>query len=418
MSGAAPGEEVPAEPEDFWQRVAREVADDLAVDAVDRDRAGKPPYGEVARLRESGLPSVLTPPCASGRGTGWRNAGAIVRRIAAADTSVGELLARHYALSWTARFYATPEHAEALEARAVRENWLWSGAIGSPDVSGQLPRGTEDALTLTPTADGYRLRGQRDLASAVTVADRFVLDAECVPTNECMVVLVDPGLPGISRDLWQDRFGQRLAGAGTVHFDDVTLGADAVLGTTTPDEDVIAPHAALAPLALRLMLAHAALGAAQGALAEARDLSRALAHQRQSNDAVLTGAGGLPPVPGGDADLLLALGESALATHTAASVLHRATDAMERAVAAGRKLSPDQCADTTAHVAAAEAVTVREAPRVCERVLELSLPDAEGLDRFWRNVRALAGHRPAGPMLRAVGEHFLSTGRVPSAPWN
>ena len=37
-------------------RVTREIADDLAVDALSRDRAGKPPFDEVSRLREAGLP--------------------------------------------------------------------------------------------------------------------------------------------------------------------------------------------------------------------------------------------------------------------------------------------------------------------------------------------------------------------------
>lgn len=118
--------------EAMWPRVTREVADDLAADAIARDRAGKPPYDEVARLREAGLPALLTPPVLPGRnltgpasgpspdpddpgghvggghgGADWRTAAAVIREIAAADGSIGELIARHYVLSWSSRFFGT-----------------------------------------------------------------------------------------------------------------------------------------------------------------------------------------------------------------------------------------------------------------------------------------------------------------------
>lgn len=43
-------------------RTARDVADDLAADAIARDQAGEPPVDEADRLREAGLPAALTPP--------------------------------------------------------------------------------------------------------------------------------------------------------------------------------------------------------------------------------------------------------------------------------------------------------------------------------------------------------------------
>lgn len=44
-----------------WLHIAREMADDLATDAVEREQAGKAPLDEVSRLRESGLLTLLAP---------------------------------------------------------------------------------------------------------------------------------------------------------------------------------------------------------------------------------------------------------------------------------------------------------------------------------------------------------------------
>ncbi|MFC6986830.1 hypothetical protein [Streptomyces cirratus] len=112
-------------------RTARDVAEDLAADAIARDRAGRPPIDETARLREAGLPAALTPP-RPGRGTDWRTGCAVIREIAAADGSLGEVLARHYAHAWDGRFYAADHRATALEEESVREQWLWTGAVHTP----------------------------------------------------------------------------------------------------------------------------------------------------------------------------------------------------------------------------------------------------------------------------------------------
>ncbi|MER5631782.1 acyl-CoA dehydrogenase [Streptomyces nitrosporeus] len=397
-------------------RVARDLGDDLATDALDRDRAGKPPYDEVARLRDSGLQAALVPPGTAAGGTeagmDWEDACAIVRRIAAADGSMGELLGRHHVLSWSARFFAAPDRVGELEARAVRERWLWAGDTGATGADGaSRPRDDGACLLLTRTAGGLRLNGVRTLPTAVDVADRLVLDAFCTGTGESRVVLVDPHHPGVGRVPLSDRLGQRLAGAGTVRFDDVPIGVDDVLGTAAHDEYAVAPFAAVAPLALRLMLTHVVLGVAQGALAEARDLSRVASHARPGGG----GEGLLAPPPGADADLLLTVGELVLAVHSASAVTGHATSALAETLRAGRAPDAEQLADTAALVAAAEAVTVKAALSIGERVLDIT--GAEGLDRFWRNIRVLADRGPAGPALRAIGDHFLHCDAATSARW-
>ncbi|MER6778568.1 MULTISPECIES: acyl-CoA dehydrogenase [unclassified Streptomyces] len=368
-------------------RTARDVADDLAADAIARDQAGKPPIDETARLREAGLPAALTPP-GPDRGADWRTGCAVIREIAAADGSVGDLLARHYVHAWSGRFYADPELATALEEESVRERWLWTGAV-RPLAPDEDTRGPD--LTLRPRPTGHVLNGRRSVDTAVAAADQIVVDAVCATTGDVLVVRIPAGARGVSVEPSHDRLGQRVAGAGRVALDRVAITPEQVLGRRPHDEESTPPVTALAEPALRLALCHVGLGIAEGALTEARDLSR---------------GGRAHRLPGEDPDLFLTYGELASAAHTATAVVDRATEVMAQALASGAHLDAEVPAGVAALVATAEAVVSKAALHITARVLELA--DAPGLDRFWRNARVLTAHRPVAHRLRSIGEHYLN----------
>ncbi|MEV7419432.1 acyl-CoA dehydrogenase family protein [Streptomyces sp. NPDC089919] len=392
-------------------RTARDVAEDLAADAIARDRTGAPPLDEAARLREAGLLAALTPP-GPDRGTDWRTGCAVIREISAADSSVGEVLARHYANAWSGRFFADGPRADELEEESLRGQWLWTGALRGP--APEDGTGPAD-LTLRRRGTGYLISGRRAVATAVTVADQILVDALCPATGDVLVLRIAPGARGVSLEPAPDRLGQRVAGAGELVLDRVTVPARLILGRRPQDEEPAAPGTALAGPALRLALCHVGLGIVEGALTEARDLSRG-GHGHRS--------------PGGDPDLLLTYGELATAAQTATAVVHRATDVLAAALGAGPHLGTGRHADTGPHldhgarpgtgahlgtddpatvaalVATAENVTSKAALDITTRVLELA--DAPGLDRFWRNARVLTAHHPATTRLRSIGEHYLN----------
>ncbi|WP_408055813.1 acyl-CoA dehydrogenase family protein [Streptomyces lycii] len=473
--GSRPATGVPRPaPDPLWPRVTRELADDLAADAVARDRAAGPPYDEVARLREAGLPALLTAPGPARHGTDWRTACAVIREISAADSSIGELVARHYVLSWSGRFFGSADEAatgtagngtagngtgggadddasgnsngnssgkgsrnssnsgngnsggsnsgngnsgsgRANQRHDPFRSWLLGGdtGVGEPDAA-------VAGATLTPAPGGYVLRGRRNFAAGVGVADRFVVGAPSTESGEILIVLVDPGRPGVLTVPVRDRLGQRLAAAGTVDFDDVRVERAQVIGAAARDEHAVSPAAALAPLALRLALAHVSLGIAQEALAEARDISRAAPSAAERGAAAPAARSGTDPY------LLSAYGELAIDAHTAAAVVDRATDAMARGLSAGRNVSMETCADISVLVAAAEAVTGRATAHITARVLELTdrsgppgITDRAGsgaaLDRFWRNARVLTAQSSPAHRLRDIGDHYLNGSHPPFA---
>ncbi|MFJ7339504.1 acyl-CoA dehydrogenase family protein [Streptomyces sp. NPDC101110] len=398
QSGPAMEFERPGSGSGHWLRVARETAEDLATDAVARDQAGKPPFDEVSRLRESGLLLLLVPAELGGGGADWSRAYAVVREIAAADGAIGQLLGCHYFMSWSARFLARPALGARLERRSTAEGWCWGGGLARQ----------EPELTLTRHTRGYVLNGRQSYAAGVLVADRLAVRAVRAGTGEPVAVVVDPALPGVAVDGDADPFGQRLAAGGSVEFDAVPVPADDVLGSLAADEDVLSPLTALVSPVGRLLSAQLRLGMAEGVLAEAREYSRT-GHSRRHPDWPV----GSPQDP----QVLTAYGELTVLTRSASALADEARRAVQGGLAHGEDLTYEDHAEISVLVAMAEAAASRAAQESTARALDIigarSASARLGFDRFWRNARTHTLYEPVGDRLRDVGDYFLNGAHPP-----
>ncbi|WAP59804.1 acyl-CoA dehydrogenase family protein [Streptomyces sp. S465] len=373
-----------------WLKIADEAADDLATDAVLRDQAGKTPYDEVARLREAGLLTLLIPAEHGGGGGDWSTACAVVRKIAAADGAIGQVLGCHYLLCFSARFFGGADLAARLERRSAAGQWCWGGGLTT----------REPRLTLTPGQGGHMLNGRQGYATGVLVADRLAVRAIHADTGEPLAVLVDATHPGVvcgGDD--GDTFGQRLAAGGSVEFDAVPVGDDAVLGPLSWDEDTLSPFSGLSAPTGRLVSAQICLGIAQGVLAEAREYTRAV-HAPW------------PHTSPRDPYALTTYGELTVATFSAAALADQALEALDAGLARGEDLTDDECAEITVLAAAAEAAASRAAHDATARALDVigarSASSAYGFDRFWRNARTHTLYDPVAHRLHEVGDYFLN----------
>ncbi|MFC4465534.1 acyl-CoA dehydrogenase family protein [Streptomyces xiangluensis] len=381
-----------------WPLVARETADDLATDAVAREQAGKAPFDEVSRLRESGLLTLLIPAELGGGGADWPTAYAVVREVAAADGAIGQLLGCHYFLSWSARFFTEPSLATQVEQQSAAERWCWGGGFAR----------RESPLTLARTAAGYVLDGRQSYATGVLVADRLAVRAVRADTGEPLAVVVDPARHSVGIDGDADTFGQRLAAGGSVEFDAVPVSAEDVLGSLSEDEDVLSPLAALVSPVGRLLSVQLCLGMAEGVLDEAREYSRA-GHSPWH-----------PAWPVGspqDPHVLSVYGELTLLTRSASALADQALVAVHGGLARGEDLTYDEYAEVSVLVAMAEAAASRAAQESTSRALDIigtrSASSRLGFDRFWRNARTHTLYEPVTHRLRDIGDYFLNGAHPP-----
>jgi alkylation response protein AidB-like acyl-CoA dehydrogenase len=385
-----------------WLHIAREMADDLSTDAVEREQAGKAPLDEVARLRESGLLTLLAPAEQGGGGADWRTVYAVVRTVATADGAIGHLLGHHYFLSFSARFFAGPARAARVERESTEGQWCWGGGIASH----------EPPLILTPKANGYLLNGYQRYATGVGIADRLVVRAARYGTGEPLAVVVDPTHPGVVSGTSGDTFGQRLAAGGAVEFNSVPVAADDVFGSLSPDEGVLSPFASLAVPTVRLVSAQFCLGIAEGLLAEVHEYGRTVRSPWQPFSPEPW-----PDSPPQDPYALTMYGELAVVARAASALADQAVDALLRGLAQGEDLNDDECAEIAVLASVAEAAASRAAQESTTRALDVVGVDAastrHGFDRFWRNARTHTLREPAAHRLREIGDYFLNGAHPP-----
>ena len=123
---------LPSKPEAWIERAAQ-VAAILAEDAVVREKENKSPFAEVSLLKWAGLTKVLGPQRYGGGGQGWDIAYKLVREIAKADGSLGQLLGYHLLWSWTSAVVGTDEQNERTQKLIIENNYFVGGAVNPRD---------------------------------------------------------------------------------------------------------------------------------------------------------------------------------------------------------------------------------------------------------------------------------------------
>ncbi|MGA5361478.1 acyl-CoA dehydrogenase family protein [Streptomyces purpurascens] len=403
MSTAAPADwKTATTPKDAegWLARAAEVAAVLAADAAARDKAAATPYAEVQLLKDSGLVTLLGPVEHGGAGQDWPTAYRVVREVAKADGSIGQLLGYHYLWNWAARLVATREQWEHVEAEAARNQWFFGGAVNPRDED-VVVRDEGDTLTFT---------GRKSFSTGSKVSDVTVLEGVLEGTDDHVFAIVPSDSEGLTfHDDW-DNIGQRLTESGGVTLETVRVPWSAAAGYVDKQFRPRIYNTLNVPT-IQLVFVNFYLGIATGALETAATYTRTKArawlhggHEHAVDEPYVIDTYG---------DLTAKLW---------------AAEALADAVAAeGQKLHDDPDAVTEqargefeVRVAAVKARATDVALEVTNRIFEVTgaraTASAEGLDRFWRNVRTHTLHDPVAYKRREIGRHVL-TGELPQPTW-
>ncbi|MFD3816978.1 acyl-CoA dehydrogenase family protein [Streptomyces rubiginosohelvolus] len=383
-----------------WIERAAEVAALLATDAAARDKAGATPYTEIQLLKDSGLVTLLGPAEHGGGGQDWTTAYRVIREVAKADGSIGQLLGYHYLWNWAARLVGTREQWEHVEAEAVRHTWFFGGAVN--------PRDSD--VVVTEDGDDLVFTGAKTFSTGSKVSDVTVLEGVLEGTDRHIFAIVPSDSPGLTfHDDW-DNIGQRLTESGGVTIDGVRTPWASAAGYVDKEFRPRVYNTLNVPT-IQLVFISFYLGIAAGALETAATYTRTKA--RSWLHGGYDQAVDEPYVIDTYGDLTAKLW---------------AVEALADAVAAeGQKLhdAPDEVTEQSraafeVRVAAAKARATEVALEVTSRIFEVTgaraTASAEGLDRFWRNVRTHTLHDPVAYKRREVGRHVL-TGELPEPTW-
>jgi alkylation response protein AidB-like acyl-CoA dehydrogenase len=378
-----------------WRAVAERVATEIARDALERDKNSTDPFGPVRLLRESGLANLLIPAEFGGHGGHWETAFLMTRILARADASVGQILGYHYLNQACITFYGPDESRQADWYRAsASQKLIWSDSFNpvSPD------------LQIVADGDNYRMSGLKRFATGAVVADVIIAGGIAeggAYDGELIVFAVDANRAGVEHLGDWDHLGQRSSASGSVRYTNVLLTPADIIGA---DKDE--PLSAVVTPGVQLLFGNIYLGIAEGALAQAKELTLARPNswflsgvERYSEDPVTHRVFG-------------ELVAKTVAVEALADKLNRSYD---DTVALGAATTAEDRARIEITVAQLKIISTEVGLEVASRVYEVtgasSTKASIGLDVYWRNIRTHSLHDPVDYKKIEVGANFL-TGAV------
>lgn len=371
---------------------------EIAASAAAREEARELAQREMERLRLAGFGALRLPVELGGHGASLRQLIALLQSLGAADSNLPQALRQHF-------FQVELLLLDPAEGDNAR--WLERVAAGDLFGSGTTePRGSalgEVNTVLRTAPDGtLRLSGRKIYGTGNAYAQWIPVGA--VDEQGSPVVPVVPvDRDGVTLlDDW-DGFGQRLTATSTTVFEDVLVQPDEVRRFTGDG-----------PARGGAGLHQAVLLAALSGVTEAS--ARELADQvRAKRRVYFTGTGELPrhdavvqeqvgrARAAADASRLIVDGigrelEDAWAVWTSAGASAEEIDArfvdVELAVSSAQVVLSELALQTTSHL--------------LDVLGASSLSTSLGLDRHWRNARALASHNPYPFKARLLGDHVLN----------
>jgi alkylation response protein AidB-like acyl-CoA dehydrogenase len=369
---------------------AEVLASDFAATAIQRDRTGGTPKRERDLLRASGLLTLTIPAELGGGGASWATALRTVRAIARADGSLAHVFGFQHLLLATVRLFGTRAQFGSLARATVEGRWFWGNALNPLDTR----------VVLQPEDGEFRLHGEKSYCSGARDADQLVVSAIDARTRKLLVAAIPADRPGITaRDDW-DNMGQRQTDSGSVVFESVRVRESEILSDPGP---LGSTFASMRPLIAQLTLCNVYLGIAEGALGEARAVTR------ERGRAWF--ASGVARVED-DPYVLATLGDLWAGLEGARHVVDAAASELDRAWERGDDLRLDERGRVAVTVAAAKITATSAGLAVANRMFDSAGARATsarlGLDRFWRNLRTHTLHDPVDYKRRDVGRWYLT----------
>jgi alkylation response protein AidB-like acyl-CoA dehydrogenase len=242
---------------------AREVANELAPGAGDRDALGEFPLAELARLADAGLMGVNVAANLGGMDAGVVAYSLAVTEIAAVDPAIAVTMCVNNMVAEVIAAFATESRKEELVPK------LQSGVFNSGSFCLSEPGAGSDPQGMTTRATrsdgGWRISGSKAWITSGAHAGIYVVWAKT--DDRISAFLVDPTSEGVSWGKPEEKMGQHASNTVAVSFDDVVVPEDNLLGD-------VGQGFKIAMMALdggRIGIASQSLGIARGALEHAGD---------------------------------------------------------------------------------------------------------------------------------------------------
>ncbi|MEM8810215.1 MAG: acyl-CoA dehydrogenase family protein, partial [Cyanobacteria bacterium P01_G01_bin.38] len=180
-----------------YQAVAAKVGQQLAVNAVQQDLEAGIPSIEVDTLKHTGLLLLPIPREYGGAGAKFPDVYQVVKTLAKAQGSVGQLYANHATLVHAAAAIGRPGQAEHYYRLTTEQNLFWANALNARDAR----------LKIEPEGNNFRVNGIKSFGTGVAAADMNAIAA--LQGDQPRVFILPKDRPGIRYNHDWNNLGQR-----------------------------------------------------------------------------------------------------------------------------------------------------------------------------------------------------------------
>ncbi|WP_321937294.1 SfnB family sulfur acquisition oxidoreductase [Paraburkholderia sp. J8-2] len=381
--------------------VAKELAARLAEGAALRDSERRLPHEEVEWFSRSGLWGITVPKAYGGAGVSFVTLTEVVKLIAAADASLGQLPQNHFGLVDVIALTGTEEQKRGLFGQVL---------AGKRFGNGFSEKGTKHVLDLKTRVrrdgDHYVVDGTKFYSTGALFA-HFVPVLGLDEDRRGWLAYIPRGTQGLSVvDDWSG-FGQRTTASGTVTLESVRVPASLVLPAHRVSEQptLNGPLSQIIQAAIDAGIARAAI---DDTLAFVRARTRPWVDSgvERASDDPLT---------------IREVGHLHIQLHAAEALLERAARVLDELAAQGATTEEDVARASVA-VGEAKVLTTEIALLAGEKLFELAGTQAtlsvHNLDRHWRNARTHTLHDPVRWKYHLVGNYYLNGVKPARHAWN
>jgi SfnB family sulfur acquisition oxidoreductase len=381
--------------------VARELANRLAQEAAQRDRERRLPHEEIEWFSQSGLWAITVPKTYGGAGVSFVTLTEVIKIIAAADPSLGQLPQNHFGLVDVISLTGTEAQKQHFFAEVLN---------GKRFGNGFSEKGTKHVLDLKtrvrPEGDQYVIDGTKFYSTGALFA-HFVPVLGLDEDRKGWLAYIPKGTAGLTViDDWSG-FGQRTTASGTVVLENVRVPASHVF----PAHRVSDFPTLNGPIS---QIIQAAIDAGIGRAALDDTLTFVRARSRPWIDSGVERASDDPLT-------VREIGHLHVQLHAAEALLERAARVLDEIAAQGDP-TEDDVARASVAVGEAKVLTTEIALLASEKLFELAGTQAtlaeHGFDRHWRNARTHTLHDPVRWKYHLVGNYYLNGVKPARHPWN
>lgn len=381
--------------------VAKDLAIEFQKEDSQRDQERRLPIEEVKKFSQSGLWGIIVPKEYGGAGVSNATLAEVIKIIAEADSSLGQIPQNHLYMVEAIKLDGT-EAQKRFFFDLVLQGKRFGNAFSEIGTKSVVDVQTK----LTPSGDNYVLNGRKYYSAGALLAHWIpTIAASEKDEGKTVVAFVERNAPGLTLlDDWTS-FGQRTTASGTTILENVKVKSDHVIPHYLAFERAT-PMGAVAQIIQAAVDVGIAKAALRDTLYFVRNKTRPWvdSHQEHGYEDPLT---------------LYNLGNVIIQVHASEELLRRAGEFIDRAYESG--LEESKVVESSIAVAEAKALATEASLLATNKLFELagtkSTLQEFNYDRHWRNARAHTLHDPVRWKYYAVGNYFLNGENPPRHPW-